>query len=84
MEKEKEKKEKNGKREKKGKRENKENKEKGRMKKSKKKYNHDGYKKETREFLDNYGHYPITALKVIVMPLPFLLPIILVCTSFGQ
>ena len=46
-------------------------------KKREKKYNHDGYKKETREFLDNYGHYPITALKVIVMPLPFLLPIIL-------
>ena len=59
------------------KKENKENKEKGRKNKSKKKYNHDGYKKETREFLDNYGHYPITSLKVIVMPLPFLLPIIL-------
>lgn len=65
-----EKKKGNGKEE--GKKEKKE-----REKKSKKKYNHDGYKKETREFLDHYGHYPITALKVIVMPLPFLLPIIL-------
>lgn len=42
-----------------------------------KKYNHDGYKNETRDFLDQYGHCKITALKVIVMPLPFLLPIIL-------
>ena len=54
-----------------------EKREKKKSKKREKKYNHDGYKKETREFLDNYGHYPITALKVIVMPLPFLLPIIL-------
>lgn len=42
-----------------------------------KKYYHDGYKRETRDFLENYGHYPITALNVIVMPLPFILPIIL-------
>jgi len=38
---------------------------------------HDGYTRDTREFLDKYGDSPILALNVVIVPLPFILPLIL-------
>lgn len=47
------------------------------MEKEKTTTKHDGYTRDTREFLDQHGNLPILALSVVIVPLPFVLPLIL-------
>lgn len=39
--------------------------------------NLDGYNRSTREFLEEYGDLPIVALSVVIVPVPFIIPLVL-------
>ena len=39
--------------------------------------NLDGYNRSTREFLEEYGELPIVALSVVIVPVPFIIPLVL-------
>lgn len=39
--------------------------------------NLDGYNRSTREFLEKYGDLPIVALSVVIVPVPFIIPLVL-------
>jgi hypothetical protein len=39
--------------------------------------NLDGYNRSTREFLEKYGEIPIIALSVVIVPVPFIIPLLL-------
>ena len=39
--------------------------------------NLDGYNRSTREFLEKYGEIPIVSLSVVIVPVPFIIPLLL-------